>query len=98
MRPPPGGPLRFRADLLCPARLRFFALRAHGQEKMGELLARDDDVKADIVISVPDSGNSAALGYSAASGVPLENGLTRNHYSGGRSSSRPQPAGSSACA
>ena len=49
---------------------------------MGQLLARGDDVKADIVISVPDSGNSAALGYAAASGLPLEHGLTRNHYSG----------------
>jgi amidophosphoribosyltransferase len=52
------------------------------RKRMGEILARGDDVKADIVISVPDSGNSAALGYSAASGVPLEQGLTRNHYSG----------------
>ncbi|MGA2766521.1 MAG: amidophosphoribosyltransferase [Spirochaetia bacterium] len=52
------------------------------RKKMGELLARGDDVKADIVISVPDSGNSAALGYAAASGLPLEHGLTRNHYSG----------------
>ena len=52
------------------------------RKRMGEMLARGDDVKADIVISVPDSGNSAALGYSTASGLPLEQGLTRNHYSG----------------
>jgi len=52
------------------------------RKRMGELLARGDDVKADIVIPVPDSGNSAALGYSIASGLPLEHGLTRNHYSG----------------
>jgi amidophosphoribosyltransferase len=52
------------------------------RRKMGELLARDDTVSADIVIAVPDSGNSAALGYSAASGIPLEMGLTRNHYMG----------------
>ncbi len=52
------------------------------RKKMGEMLARRDDVKADIVIAVPDSGNSAALGYSAASGIPLEQGLTRNHYMG----------------
>jgi amidophosphoribosyltransferase len=49
---------------------------------MGEILAREDDVKADIVIAIPDSGNSAALGYSTASGIPLEQGLTRNHYMG----------------
>ncbi|HVO37574.1 MAG TPA: amidophosphoribosyltransferase [Spirochaetia bacterium] len=52
------------------------------RKRMGELLARDDDVKADIVIPIPDSGNSAALGYAAASGLPLEHGLTRNHYMG----------------
>jgi amidophosphoribosyltransferase len=52
------------------------------RKRMGEALARSDDVKADIVIAVPDSGNSAALGYSAASGIPLEHGLTRNHYMG----------------
>jgi amidophosphoribosyltransferase len=50
--------------------------------RMGEALARDDQVKADIVIPVPDSGSSAALGYSRASGIPLEHGLTRNHYMG----------------
>jgi amidophosphoribosyltransferase len=60
-----------------------FGLSVHmTRKKMGELLARDDTVTADIVIAVPDSGNSAALGYSAASGVPLELGLTRNHYMG----------------
>ena len=52
------------------------------RKSMGEMLARADHVEADIVIAVPDSGNSAALGYSAASGIPLEQGLTRNHYMG----------------
>ena len=52
------------------------------RKRMGEMLAREDTVKADIVIAVPDSGNSAALGYSAQSGIPLEQGLTRNHYMG----------------
>ncbi|HEX8691810.1 MAG TPA: amidophosphoribosyltransferase [Longimicrobium sp.] len=37
---------------------------------------------ADIVISVPDSANSAAVGYSEASGLPFELGLIRNHYVG----------------
>jgi amidophosphoribosyltransferase len=37
---------------------------------------------ADIVISVPDSSNSAALGFSEESGVPFELGLIRNHYVG----------------
>jgi len=34
------------------------------------------------VISVPDSSNSAALGFSEESGIPLELGLIRNHYVG----------------
>jgi amidophosphoribosyltransferase len=50
--------------------------------RMGRALAAVDDVAADIVISVPDSGNSAALGYSMESGIPLELGLQRNHYMG----------------
>jgi amidophosphoribosyltransferase len=37
---------------------------------------------ADIVISVPDSANSAAVGYAEASGIPFELGLIRNHYVG----------------
>jgi amidophosphoribosyltransferase len=52
------------------------------RKAMGEMLARADGVAADIVIAVPDSGNSAALGYSATSGIPLEQGLQRNHYMG----------------
>ena len=52
------------------------------RKRMGERLARADTVATDIVTAVPDSGNSAALGYAAASGVPLEMGLTRNHYMG----------------
>ncbi|MBD3366601.1 MAG: amidophosphoribosyltransferase [Candidatus Eisenbacteria bacterium] len=49
---------------------------------LGRRLAREESVDADIVISVPDSSNSAALGYSEESGIPLEFGLIRNHYIG----------------
>jgi amidophosphoribosyltransferase len=52
------------------------------RKRMGEALARGDAADSDIVIPVPDSGNSAALGYAAASGIPFEQGLTRNHYMG----------------
>ena len=50
----------------------------------GRKLAQEQPVDggADIVISVPDSANSAAVGYSEASGVPFELGLIRNHYVG----------------
>jgi len=48
----------------------------------GERLAKEHPVEADIVISVPDSGNSASLGFSRASGIPLDFGFIRNHYIG----------------
>ncbi len=48
----------------------------------GRRLAEEYPVDADIVISVPDSGNSAALGYSNGSGIPLDYGFIRNHYIG----------------
>src|SRR3954470_6238384 len=49
---------------------------------MGRQLARENPVKADIVIPVPDSGNCAALGYSLQSGIPYEMAFVRNHYVG----------------
>jgi amidophosphoribosyltransferase len=52
------------------------------REKLGKQLAKECPVKADIVIGVPDSGSSAALGFSKESGIPLELGIIRNHYIG----------------
>jgi len=52
------------------------------RKKMGEELERESHVDADIVVPVPDSGVSAAIGYSQASGIPLEMALIRNHYVG----------------
>lgn len=52
------------------------------RERLGENLAREHPVDADIVVSVPDSGNSAALGFAHESGIPLELGIIRNHYVG----------------
>jgi amidophosphoribosyltransferase len=48
----------------------------------GRQLAREHGVDADCVFSVPDSSNSAALGFAEESGVPYELGLIRNHYVG----------------
>jgi amidophosphoribosyltransferase len=49
---------------------------------LGRNLAREHPVDADVVVPVPDSGVSAAIGYSQESGIPLEFGLIRNHYVG----------------
>jgi amidophosphoribosyltransferase len=48
--------------------------------RMGEILAREAPVEADLVISVPDSGNPAATGFSRASGLPKDDGLIKNRY------------------
>ncbi len=50
--------------------------------EMGRELAREYPIKADVVIPVPDSGNSAALGYAMESGIPFEMAFVRNHYVG----------------
>ncbi|AIF68565.1 amidophosphoribosyltransferase [Palaeococcus pacificus DY20341] len=50
--------------------------------EMGRQLAREDNVEADVVIAVPDSGRAAAIGYSSESGVPYEEGLIKNRYIG----------------
>ena len=52
------------------------------RRRLGEQLAKEHLVKADFVVPVPDSGFSAALGYSHFSGIPLEMGIIRNHYVG----------------
>lgn len=49
---------------------------------MGRQLAIESGFQADIVISVPDSGTTAALGFSAQSGIPFAEGLVKNRYIG----------------
>ncbi|SEO88076.1 amidophosphoribosyltransferase [Propionispora vibrioides] len=50
--------------------------------EMGRQLARESGYKADIVISVPDSGTTAALGFSREAGIPFAEGLMKNRYIG----------------
>ncbi|MDP8944043.1 MAG: amidophosphoribosyltransferase [Actinomycetota bacterium] len=50
------------------------------RRRMGEILWREAPAQADVVIAVPDSGNSAATGYAAASGIPRDDGLIKNRY------------------
>jgi amidophosphoribosyltransferase len=52
------------------------------REEMGRQLARESHVDADLVVPVPDSGVTAAIGYAAESGIPFRFGLIRNHYVG----------------
>ncbi len=52
------------------------------RKRMGKILAKEARIDADFVMPFPDSGNYAAIGYSQASGIPLEMGVIRNHYVG----------------
>jgi amidophosphoribosyltransferase len=52
------------------------------RKRIGEELARESPIDADIVVPVPDSGVPAAIGYSQESGLPFELGIIRNHYVG----------------
>lgn len=50
--------------------------------RMGEVLARESKIAADVVIGVPDSGIGAAIGYARASGIPYVTGIVKNKYIG----------------
>ncbi len=50
--------------------------------QLGEMLAKQAPVEADIVVPIPDSSNCAALGYSKESGIPFELAMIRSHYIG----------------
>ena len=52
------------------------------RKNLGAELAKETDLKADLVIPVPDSGVPAALGYAEQSKKKFELGLIRNHYVG----------------
>ena len=52
------------------------------RKNLGKELAKESNLKADIIVPVPDSGNAAALGFAQYLGINFELGLTRNHYVG----------------
>ena len=52
------------------------------RDRMGRILAQESPVEADLVVPVPDSGVTAAIGYAQQAGIPFQMGLIRNHYVG----------------
>ncbi len=54
----------------------------HVRQRLGEELADEHPVEADVVIPVPDSSIPAAIGYSRRSGIPFNDGLIKNRYIG----------------
>jgi len=52
------------------------------RKNLGEQLAIESDIDADVVVPIPDSGAPAAIGFAQKSGIPFELGIIRNHYVG----------------
>ncbi|MGQ9585797.1 MAG: amidophosphoribosyltransferase [Anaerolineae bacterium] len=52
------------------------------RHRLGQRLAQEHPVKADVVMGVPDSATAAAIGYAAESNIPFGEGLIRNRYIG----------------
>jgi len=52
------------------------------RKAIGQVLAEEAPVEADLVVPVPDSGVPSALGYATAANIPFELGIIRNHYVG----------------
>ena len=62
---------------------RFFGESLYSYRKrIGQRLAQESPVEADLVIGVPDSGIPAAIGFSQSSGIPFGDGLIKNRYVG----------------
>src|SRR3954447_25177875 len=58
-------------------------VEVHGARlRMGEQLAAEAPVEADLVLPIPDSGTPAAIGFSRATGIPFSEGLIKNRYVG----------------
>jgi amidophosphoribosyltransferase len=62
---------------------RLAGVEVHGARvRMGERLAAEAPVEADLVLPIPDSGTPAAIGFARASGIPFSEGLIKNRYVG----------------
>ncbi len=84
-------PLSPHRHAMCLFELIYFARPdsiIHGQrlhlvrQRMGEQLAREQPVDADVVVGLPDSAIPAAIGYARASGIPYTEALIKNRYIG----------------
>src|SRR5207244_9299707 len=62
---------------------RLSGVEVHGARvRMGERLAEEAPVEADLVLPIPDSGTPAAIGFSRALGIPFSERLIKNRYVG----------------
>jgi len=65
-----------------PDSLLYGKLLHNARNKMGRILAKEHPADADLVVPVPDSGTSAAVGYAQSSGIPFGEGMIKNRYVG----------------
>jgi len=62
---------------------RLEGVEVHGARvRMGERLAEEAPIEADLVLPIPDSGTPAAIGFARAAGIPFSEGLIKNRYVG----------------
>src|SRR5207247_9633879 len=74
-------PTRRASDLLARPDSRLAGVEVHGARvRMGERLAEEAPVAADLVLPIPDSGTPAAIGFSRALNIPFSEGLIKNRY------------------
>ena len=52
------------------------------RKNLGQQLAKEHEIDADVIVPIPDSGVPAAIGYAQESNIPFELGIIRNHYVG----------------
>ena len=70
---------------------RLAGVEVHGARvRMGERLAEEAPVEADLVLPIPESGTPAAIGFARATGIPFSEGLIKNRYVG-RTFIQPEP-------
>jgi amidophosphoribosyltransferase len=84
IEPPEAGALCiFEFFYLARPDSRLAGIEVHGARvRMGERLAAEAPVDADLVMPIPDSGTPAAIGFSRALGIPFSEGLIKNRYIG----------------
>jgi amidophosphoribosyltransferase len=79
----PGALCLFEFFYLARPDTRLEGVEVHGARvRMGERLAEEAPVDADLVLPIPDSGTPAAIGFARATGIPFSEGLIKNRYVG----------------
>ena len=79
----PGALCIFEFFYLARPDTRLAGVEVHGARvRMGERLAVEAPVEADLVMPIPDSGTPAAIGFARATGIPFSEGLIKNRYVG----------------